>query len=399
LKFDRVLDSFDGPFEKLSDVIKPAPGKVTDLSSGALAKEGTAGAVGYVVNHKNNDSIIVVNRLLKANEEAFFVGDRSYQSTDGTGVIFITARPTTKAVLDKAAIDLGLNFTAVTQRPAGMTYRLAKPRIGLWDQYGGSMPSGHVRWLLEQFEFEFDRVFPAALDAGNLKAKYDVLLFPDGGIPEADTQGGGFGGRQPSANEVPEEFRAHLGRVSIKQTIPKLKEFVEAGGVIVAFGGSAVLGHHLGLPVSDHLVEVAQDGTEKPLPGTKFYIPGSLMSVAVDNTNPLAFGFDNKVDVFFDNSPVMELAPNASLNGIKPVAWFDSKATLRSGWAWGQHYLDGGTAAIEAKLGKGKVFLFGPEITFRAQPHGTFKFLFNSILYGASTPIAAGMTTTTAARQ
>ena len=82
------------------DVIKPAPGKVTDA----------AGAVGYVVNHRNNDAFIAVNRLLKANEEALFVGDRSYQSADGTGVIFITAKPTTKAILDKAAIDLGLNF-------------------------------------------------------------------------------------------------------------------------------------------------------------------------------------------------------------------------------------------------------------------------------------------------
>ncbi|HEX8027022.1 MAG TPA: hypothetical protein VF491_01100, partial [Vicinamibacterales bacterium] len=388
LKFDRVLDAFDGPFEKIPDVIKPAPGKVT----------AAAGAVGYVVNHKNNDSIIAVNRLLKANEEAFFVGDRSYQSTDGTGVIFITAKPTTKAILDKATLDLGLNFTAVTARPAGMTYKLTKPRIGLWDMYGGSMPSGHVRWLLEQFEFEFDRVFPQALDAGNLKAKYDVILFPDGGIPETDNAGGGFGGRQPSANEVPEEFRNQLGRVSIKSTIPKLKEFAEAGGVIVAFGGSAVLGEKLGLPVSDHLIEVAQDGTERPLPGTKFYIPGSIMSVAVDNTNPVAFGLDKKIDVFFENSPVMELAPNSSLVGVKPVAWFDSKQALRSGWAWGQHYLEGGTAAVEARLGKGKVFLFGPEITFRAQPHGTFKFLFNSIFYGTSTVSGVTATSTMASQ-
>ena len=71
-------------------MIKPAPGKVTDA----------AGAVGYVVaHHKNNDAFIAVNRLLKANEEAFFVGDRRYQSADGTGVIFITAKPTTKAIL------------------------------------------------------------------------------------------------------------------------------------------------------------------------------------------------------------------------------------------------------------------------------------------------------------
>ena len=110
--------------------------------------------------------------------------DRTWQSPDGTGVIFITARPSTLAVLKTAATDLGLTFTAVAQKPTGALYRLNAPRIGLWDQYGGSMPSGWVRFLLEQFEFPFEVVYPQTLDAGNLKAKFDVLLFPDGGIPE-----------------------------------------------------------------------------------------------------------------------------------------------------------------------------------------------------------------------
>jgi hypothetical protein len=256
------------------------------------------------------------------------------------------------------------------------------------------MPSGHVRWLLEQFEFPFDVVYPETLDAGNLKAKYDVLLFPDGGIPENEGGGGGGFGAQPQASDIPAEYQNRLGRVTTKQTIPQLKRFVEEGGSIVAFGGSAILGHRLGLPVSDHLVEKQPDGSERSLPGTKYYIPGSVLRVAVDNTNPLAYGFEKQVDVFFENSPVMELAPDAAIRGVKTVAWFDSKAPLRSGWAWGQHYLQGGTAAIEAALGKGKVMLFGPEITFRAQPHGTFKFLFNSIYYGNATPIGASRETT-----
>jgi len=33
----------------------------------------------------------------------------------------------------------------------------------------------------------------------------------------------------------------------------------------------------------------------------------------------------------------------------------------------------------EAKIGKGTLYLFGPLITRRAQPHATFKFLFNAI--------------------
>ena len=61
------------------------------------------------------------------------------------------------------------------------------------------------------------------------------------------------------------------------------------------------------------------------------------------------------------------------------MAWFGSATPLRSGWAWGQGYLEGGVAVAEAKVGKGNLYLFGPEITFRGQPHGTFKFLFNGI--------------------
>jgi hypothetical protein len=97
----------------------------------------------------------------------------------------------------------------------------------------------------------------------------------------------------------------------------------------------------------------------------------------------------------FDNSPVIHLAPDASLRGVRPVAWFASKETLRSGWAWGQHYLEGGVAGLEAALGKGKVLLFGPEITFRSQPHGTFKLLFNGIYYGAATLTGGPMRETT----
>jgi hypothetical protein len=64
---------------------------------------------------------------------------------------------------------------------------------------------------------------------------------------------------------------------------------------------------------------------------------------------------------------------------VKALAWFDSPTPLRSGWAWGQHYLDKGVIALDATVGKGRALLFGAEILQRAQPHATFKFLFNGI--------------------
>jgi len=69
------------------------------------------------------------------------------------------------------------------------------------------------------------------------------------------------------------------------------------------------------------------------------------------------------------------------------VAWFASAKPLRSGWAWGQQYLDKGVGIIDASVGKGRVFLFAPEILFRAQPHGTFKFLFNGIYLSVATEL------------
>jgi hypothetical protein len=83
-----------------------------------------------------------------------------------------------------------------------------------------------------------------------------------------------------------------------------------------------------------------------------------------------------RADVFFDNSPVFRVTTAPS---IRVLASFETAAPLRSGWAWGQKYLAGGVAALEARLGKGKVVLYGPEILQRAQPHGTFKLLFNAI--------------------
>jgi hypothetical protein len=71
------------------------------------------------------------------------------------------------------------------------------------------------------------------------------------------------------------------------------------------------------------------------------------------------------------------------------VAWYDTETPLRSGWAWGQASLKGSAAVVDAPLGSGRVLLFGPEITFRAQSHGTFKFLFNGIYYGSAAPASS----------
>jgi hypothetical protein len=362
--FDRVLDDFKGPFERVTDLQKAAPGKVT------------SGTAGYLLTHASNDAFTAVNRLIAAGEDV-----SSVTSGQGQGAFYIAGRPSTRGLVEKLAADLGVSFEGVSAAPTGQMQKLRKLRIGLADRYGGSMPSGWTRFLLEQFEFPFEVVFPKALDAGNLASKYDVLIFPSDLIPSGEGRGGrgGRGGFNVAPADIPAEFRDQLGSITASTTVPQLKKFLEDGGTIVAVGESAGLGRLLGLPIENHLVERAPTGITKPLPREKYYVPGSILRVAVDRENPVADGLADHVDVFFDNNPVYTLEPDASLKGIRPVAWFDSPTPLRSGWAYGQGYLDGGVVGIDAPVGKGRLFLFTPELTFRAQPHGTFKLLFNGI--------------------
>ena len=264
------------------------------------------------------------------------------------------------------------------------------------------MPSGWIRYIFEQTHpVKFDVVFPPTLDAGNLIQKYDVLIFPDGAIPAppGEAAGGGRGGGMPAAaaaggrggqagpSNIPAEYQGRQGRVTAETTMPMLKKFVEDGGTIIAIGDSANIAAHLGIPVASGLTEIV-NGVERRLPNDKFFVPGSVLSMDVDPANPLAYGFDASVDVMWENSPALKLGPDALLKGVKPVGWISTDTPLRSGWAWGQQYLKGLVTALDVNYGKGKVFIFTPEITFRAQPHATFKFLFNGIYYGGAKAVA-----------
>ncbi len=376
VRFDRILDGFDGPFVQTNGLQKPPAGTVA----------GAQGARGFLLSHAYNDGFIATNRLMAKKYEVQWLTEPF--TANGTiypaGTIYIPAKSGVVPVLQQLATDLGIRFEGVAQGPEVGALRLRPARVALWERYGGSMPAGWVRWLLEKYEFPFDRVWSQTLDQGQLAKKYDVVIFPTEAIPATDAEAGaGEESTQPDSLDIPPEYRGWLGRVTVAKTVPQLKQFLNDGGTIIAIGSSISMGAHAGLAIGNQLV----DQSGKPLPEEKFYVPGSVLQVRVDNTRPIAYGTPEQMDVFFDNSPVMKLLPDAKAQGVTPVAWFDSDTPLRSGWAWGQQYLKGGTAMAEAKVGKGELYLLGPEVTNRGQPHGTFKFLFNGIVLSGTTQI------------
>jgi hypothetical protein len=373
VKFDRVLEGFSGPFQAVSEVMGPPPGKVV----------GSGGA-GWLLDHQTNNSFTLTNRLQKAGvavswlKTSVTVGARNF----GPGAVWVPATGPAKAVVAKGVSDLGINAYAMNSAPKGEKLALKAPRIGIVDTYGGLITSGWMQWVVEQFEFPYTLVYGPELDAGNLNAKYDVLLFVDGAIPGGAGRyggGGGGGGRGlPKPDEVPEKYRKMLGSITQEKTLPQVQAFIQNGGTAIAVGGSTRLGEYLKL-TENGLVQTGKDGKPEPLPSTRFYIPGSVLDAKVDNRDPLGFGFADHVDVFFDSSPVFKIiAPNDA----KPVSWFQGADPLLSGWAWGQKALDGTVGVVDASYGKGKVFLLGPEVAMRGQSYGTFKFVFNGLEYG-----------------
>ncbi len=372
IQFERVLDGLTGPFEKINGI--------TTMPAGTVAK----GKAGYFIHASVNDAATVANRLAKVNVKASRIPTefKDGSNTWPVGSWFIPAGGAADKIVAKAATDLGVNFAAANSKPSG-----AQPvqplRIGLIDRYGGNMPTGWTRLILEKFEFGYTTVYPQELDAGNLKAKYDVLVFTDGMFSEAGA-GRGFGG-SPDTTLIPAEYRKELGRVSAETSVPSLKAFVEAGGRIVAIGSSIGLGKAMGLPIENYMTEA----NGRAYAGEKYYIPGSVLEVKLDTSATVAAGMAPRPAVMFDNSPVMKLGADAAAKGVKPLAVFDNAAPLLSGWAWGQQLLKDGVAMAEANMGKGTMWLFGPEILFRSQSHGTYKLFLNALDGGFKRPAKA----------
>ena len=228
----------------------------------------------------------------------------------------------------------------------------AGARIALVDKPGGWSTSGWIRWLLERYEFPYDLVFTGAWES-TVFDRYDLVILPGEAVVGV-------------ASELP-----------ARTSLPALVKLAQRGGTVLAMGQASSIGRLLRLPISYPLAS---------LPASVFNVPGSVLRAAVDPAHPLAFGLGPDVNVMFNNNPVFSLRPDAESRGVRPIAWFDSPTPLRSGLAVGQDRLEGMVAGLDAPFGRGRVVLFGPDITFRAQSHGTFKFLFNTIYYSRARP-------------
>jgi hypothetical protein len=173
------------------------------------------------------------------------------------------------------------------------------------------------------------------------------------------------------------EYRGGIGEKGWQA----LKEFVNAGGTLVAMGGAtSFLIDRLPLPVKE---------LKRTLNRDQQYAPGAIVSLQVDTTHPIGYGVAPDTYGFYINSPFFELTEGFSSQKVSVVARYPNVNVNASGWLRGEEYMQGRAAVVAIEMNPGKIVLFGIRPQHRAQTHATFPLLFNA-LYWSTEGDAAG---------
>ncbi len=242
------------------------------------------------------------------------------------------------------------DFSA-TDKGAGWK-KLNQPRIALYKSFTAAMDEGWTRWLLENFGFAYTNIGNADLQAGNLRSKFDVVIFPDQ-RPQELQQGFRKGA-------MPDEYTGGIG----EKGKAALKDFTGTGGTLLFFNHSSEYAiSELGVAAKNVLTGVAN---------SDFYSPGSLLNVKVDPTSPLTRGLPPEMTIWSEQSPAFTSDLPSAVNYV-------DKGVLASGWLLGDKLIAGKSALINAKAGEGHIVLFGMRPQYRAQSYQTFKIFFNAL--------------------
>jgi hypothetical protein len=323
------------------------------------------------------------------------------------GTIYIPQQEGIDGKLAAIAEKFSINIHPAATAPTGSALLVHLPRIGLYQSWVASMDEGWTRWIFDQNGIPYTRLVDADIRKGDLSQRFDAVLIPDNSVPAITSGQRGFGGQStgssttaqsgeaaggkrkasvPAADasgedaargpQVPPEFKGGLGESGLNS----LKAFAEAGGTIITLNKASEVyaGKESGR------IENALDGIDRKA----FFIPGSILQVAVDTSNPIAFGSTPTVPIFYENGPTFRVNGDAH-----SVAFFDTDKPLLSGWILGGQFLKGTSIIAEESVGKGRIVLFGFRPQYRAQSELTHKFLFNALLYSSSKPASIGAST------
>jgi hypothetical protein len=277
-----------------------------------------------------------------------------------------------KLVQSQAQVHRELGLPVVPNAVPFIPNPIKRPvRIGLYKSWTASMDEGWTRWVFDTFNVRYATLLDEGVRRGNLRTDYDVIILPSQRAKEI------IEGNQPG--KYPPEFTGGITRAGLDN----LRRFVEEGGTLICFDASTELAikyftlpSSKGSPPASRRAPFPLRNVLEDIKSSVFYCPGSILSLDVDTTHPLARSMARKTDAYFINSSAFEVTDAQS---VRVVARYAEQGVLRSGWLLGENRIAGKVALAEVPLGRGRVVLFGFRPQHRGQTWGTFPFIFNAI--------------------
>jgi hypothetical protein len=217
-----------------------------------------------------------------------------------------------RAQLEPTLTELGLSAVAVAELPAVRTHELDLPRIGYVHAWQRTQDEGWVRAALDTYGVPYTYFADQKLREGNLRARYDVIVWPHvGGSAQAHVAGIPKTGDTPlpyrkspetpnlGAQDQSDDIRGGMGI----EGLTELYKFVQQGGTLIVEGSTSTV-----FPAYNLTPGIT---IESP---SQLFARGSVMrGVVADKASPIAYGFDTQVPVYFNQDPVLAVSGTAGL--------------------------------------------------------------------------------------
>ena len=240
---------------------------------------------------------------IQSAEAAFETEGRSYRA--GSFILASSENPDDLgARLEGAASRFGFVARGVGAVPEVAKHPVGAPRVAVMHTWTTTQAEGWLRIGLDEFEIPYDYIsVHEARDIPDLKSRWDVILMGPS-TTDALSLLRGVQGDDPipwKASEVTpnigvqDETDDMRGGLEL-QGVLHLQKFVEAGGVLVTIGNSAVLPIHFGL---------AEGLSVRNTPN--LWAPGGVFRTTfADRQSPLSYGYDEGAGVYFNQAPVFQ---------------------------------------------------------------------------------------------
>jgi hypothetical protein len=278
--------------------------RMSRLTAPAKAPGGIVGTgATVVVDHTTDNNLVTMRYRLKdvamtAAEEDFEAGGRKFRA--GAFIIANADRAKVGPVL----AELGLTGVALAAAPTVKQHELDLPRIGYIHSWQRTQDEGWVRAALDTYGVPYTYFADQKLREGNLRAKYDVIIYPHvGGNAESQVNGIAMTGKAPlpykRTPETPnlggidesDDIRGGMGYEGLME----LRKFVEQGGTLIVEGSTSTIFPEYKLTPGITI--------EEP---SGLFARGSVMrGVVTDKKSPITYGYSTQVPVYFNQAPVL----------------------------------------------------------------------------------------------